>query len=360
MRGPRKSILAAVSTLLLGACAQQHYSVDDFARVEKIDAHLHLHGPADRFMAQASADGFRVLTINVDYPDFPPIEEQQRDAVSLLRRYPGRVAFAATFGVENFFSPGWADATISRLRRARTLGAVGVKVWKNIGMELQDADGHYVMLDDPRLRPVFDYLEREDIVLLAHQAEPLNCWLPFDKMTVRSDQEYFREHPQYYMALHPERPSHEAILAARDRMLEQHPRLRMDGMHLASLEWDVDKVADFLDRFAQANVDVAARMVHLEYEASIDREKVRRFLIRYQDRILYGTDIAHARGSDDAAVAAEAHAAWLQDWRFLNTEEEMHSEDFSAAFHGLSLPKGVVDKIYRTNAQRMFPGAWQD
>jgi hypothetical protein len=72
------------------AAADDHYTMADFERVQKIDAHLHLHGPADRFMAQAAADGFRVLTINVDYPDFPPIDEQQRDAVSLRQRYLGR------------------------------------------------------------------------------------------------------------------------------------------------------------------------------------------------------------------------------------------------------------------------------
>ena len=136
-------------------------------------------------------------------------------------------------------------------------GAVGVKIWKNIGMVLRNADGSYVMPDDPRLEPVITHLEQHQIVLLGHQAEPLNCWLAPDKMTVRSDRDYFREHPQYYMYRHPEMPSHEAILAARDRMLRAHPRLAFDAVHLASLEWDVDRVADFLDRFPEARVDVA-------------------------------------------------------------------------------------------------------
>jgi hypothetical protein len=101
------------------------------------------------------------------------------------------------------------------------------------------------MPDDPRFEPIFARLEHDHIVLLGHQAEPLNCWLPFDEMTVRSDREYFREHPQYYMYQHPEMPSHEIILAARDRMLKAHPALHFDAVHLASLEWDVDKVANF-------------------------------------------------------------------------------------------------------------------
>jgi predicted TIM-barrel fold metal-dependent hydrolase len=337
----------------------RYYTLADFRRVEKIDAHMHIHGPADRFMARAIQDGFGILTINVDYPDFPALPDQQRDAVSLHQRYPGRVAFAGAFSVQGFGGADWAASAEHQIDLAVQQGAVGIKVWKNIGMSLKDADGHYVMPDDPRLEPVFAKLEREHIVLLGHQAEPLNCWLPFEQMTVRGDREYFREHPQYYMYQHPEMPSHEEILAARDRMLTAHPALRFDSVHLASLEWDVDRVAAFLDRFPGANVDMAARLVHLEHQASKDPQKVRRFLIRYQDRVLYGSDDAYGPGDDKVQAVAEIHAGWVEDWRFLVTPKRMHSPDFPAAFNGLHLPREVVDKIYRGNAQSMFPGAWK-
>src|SRR5262245_54948405 len=78
------------------AQAPVRYTVADFARVPKIDAHVHLHGALPRFMAQAKRDGFRLLTVNVDYADFPPIDEQQRDAVAFARTYPGQVAWVAT------------------------------------------------------------------------------------------------------------------------------------------------------------------------------------------------------------------------------------------------------------------------
>jgi predicted TIM-barrel fold metal-dependent hydrolase len=336
-----------------------YYSLSDFERVEKIDAHVHVHGQATAFMAQALQDNFRILTINVDYPDFPPIPEQQRAAVSLLQRYPGRVAFATTFSVQNFQSPGWAAATLQQLDGAIKQGAVGVKIWKNIGMSLADPDGRYVMPDDPRLEPIFARLERDHIVLLGHQAEPLNCWLSFDRMTVRSDREYFREHPQYYMYQHPEMPSHEIILAARDRMLKAHPGLHFDAVHLASLEWDVDKVANFLDRFPNAKVDLAARMVHLEFQATRNPNKVRRFLMRYQDRVLYGSDANYGPADPGPAATAELHSGWLSDWRFLATRDLMQSPDFPQSFHGLRLPREVIDKLYRGNAQATFRGAWR-
>ncbi len=278
--------------------------------------------------------------------------------MSLQQRYPGRVAFAGAFSVQDFQDPDWAQHAIRQIDAAVALGAVGIKIWKNIGMALRDADGRYVMLDDSRFEPVLTHLEQQHIVLLAHQAEPLDCWLPMEQMTVRSDREYFSEHPQYYMYRHPEMPAHDAILAARDRALSAHPGLRMDAVHLASLEWDVDRVADFLDRFPNADVDLAARLVHLEYQATLDPARVRAFLIRYQDRVLYGSDDAYGPGDSDPHAVAEVHAGWLDDWRFLTTSDAMHSDDFEAAFRGLHLPRAVIDKIYRRNAQALFGQAW--
>jgi predicted TIM-barrel fold metal-dependent hydrolase len=336
----------------------RYYTLADFQRVEKIDAHMHVSGQADRLIAQAGADHFRILTINVEAPDHPPIRDQRVSAVSLRERYPGRVAFAATFSVEGFQSPGWSAAALRDIDEAVAHGAVGVKIWKNIGMALRNADGSYVMPDDARLEPIITRLEQQHLVLLGHQAEPRNCWLPLEQMTVRGDREYFTAHPQYYMYQHPEMPSQETILAARDRMLTAHPALRFDAVHLASLEWDVDRVAAFLERFPNASVDMAARLVHLEYQAASDPEKVRRFLIRYQDRVLYGSDDAYGPADDDPRAVAEVHAGWVDDWRFLVTSDRMQSEDFPEAFQGLHLPSTVVDKIYRRNAEALFVNAW--
>jgi predicted TIM-barrel fold metal-dependent hydrolase len=352
-------VICGCAAVALGAdTAPRYYARGDFQRVEKIDAHVHVHGTADRFMAQALHDNFRILTINVDDADYPPIGEQQQAARSLQKRYPGWVAFAATFSVEGFQAPGWGTATREQIEAALAEGAVGVKMWKNLGMELRDPDGSYVMPDDARLEPIIAALERDHVVLLGHQAEPLNCWLPFAKMTVRSDRDYFREHPQYYRYQHPQMPSHDAILAARDRLLSAHPALRFDAVHLASLEWDVDRVAAFLDRFPNASVDLAARMAHLQYQAAANRDKVRAFLLRYQDRVLYGSDVAYGPGDSDAGAVNEVHSGWLEDWRFLVTADVMHSNEFSASFRGLRLPREVIDKLYRRNAQALFSKGW--
>jgi predicted TIM-barrel fold metal-dependent hydrolase len=371
MRDPSPSGLDHRAAGLIATCAacllattpgaalprERHYSMADFARVQKVDAHMHVDGPANRLVARAIRDGFHILTINVDDPDHGSVPRQLHDAASLRRRYPGRVAFAGTFSAAGFTRPGWSHAALREIDTALEQGAVGVKIWKNFGMIVRDTDGRYVMPDDPRLEPIYSMLQREHIVLLGHMAEPLDCWLPYAKMTVKGDADYYRQHPEYYLYLHPERPGHDEILAARDQMLAAHPQLRFDALHLASLEWDVDRIAAFLDRFPQADVDMAARISHLEYQAETHPDKVRQFLVRYQDRILYGTDDAYGP-TDDSRAVADIDADWHRDWRFLVTGEKMRSSDLDRPFRGMHLPRGIVDKIYRKNAVALFPRAW--
>ena len=161
------------------------------------------------------------------------------------------------------------------------------------------------MIDDARFDPIFDYIESRNKTLVGHLGEPRNCWLPLESMTVDGDRGYYKEHPQYHGFLHPEIPGYWEQIKARDHVLEKHPHLRFVGCHLGSLEYDVDELAKRLDKYPNFAVDTAARIVDFQVQ---EREKVRKFHIKYQDRMLYGTDneIGQETGS-----AAEAHIKYL-------------------------------------------------
>jgi predicted TIM-barrel fold metal-dependent hydrolase len=356
-----RRIALLIAGLLAGTLAhaeQPPYQDSDFAKIEKIDTHVHLHGTLPTFMSRAATDNFRVLTINVNYSDFPPLGVQQRDAMALRAAYPDRVAFATTFDAAGSDRPGWEQGVERQLADALDAGAIAVKVWKDIGMQQRDADGRAVVIDDARFTPIFRMLEARGTVVLGHLGEPRNAWLPLSEMTINGDREYFKNHPQYHMATHAEWPTYEQQIAARDRMLDRHPKLRFVGVHLASLEWSADRIAEFLNRYPNAAVDLAARLSHLQLQASIDRDKVRRFFIQFQDRLLYATDIACQGPQEDSACAAQAEQAWRDDWRFLTSADTLHSVEFGASFRGLALPRDVIDKIYSSNARRLFPTAW--
>ncbi len=346
------------------AGGESSYTAAEFAGVRKLDAHVHANTNDHRFLDIAAKDGFEILSINVDYPDFPPLYQQAQVAHTLMAADPRRFHFLTTFSMKGFGGASWTADTVRHIDAELAQGALGVKVWKNIGMVEKDAQQRLIMLDDQRFDGLMSHLEAKGIPLVAHQAEPKNCWLPLEAMTTENDRSYFRDHPEYHMYLHPEQPSYERLLAARDRFVARHPRLKFVGAHLASLEWSVDELARFLDTYPNATADLAARMTQVQYQSKSDPDKVRRFFIKYQDRLLYGSDLTenppdpHERAQnppmDSAQFAVEADAFWRSDWVYLATSEVQPIAAIKADVKGLALPKAVIDKIYYSNARRVF------
>ena len=330
------------------------YSANDFTSLEKIDAHVHIRTGDTAFVHQARVDHFKLLTIVVD--ESPGIGRQQKYAIEQMRLFPGLVDFATTFPVTHLNNPHWQERTIESLKESFIKGAIAVKIYKNIGMELKDNSGRFIMIDSPVFDPVMSYLEKNNIPVIGHLGEPKNCWLPMDQMTMESDKRYFSRHPEFYMYLHPDYPSYEDQINARDRLLEKHPGLRFIGAHLGSMEWSTEELARHLDKFPNMAVDMASRISNLQLQAMQHWQKVYNFFIKYQDRLIYGTDRIADGSKSDADVKKFVHAAWLNDWTFFCTNDLMSSSSFKGTFKGLQLPKEVIDKIYRENAEKWFPG----
>ncbi|NIR65208.1 MAG: amidohydrolase family protein, partial [Aliifodinibius sp.] len=108
-----------------------------------------------------------------------------------------------------------------------------------------------------------------------------------------------------------------------------------------------------------ALLDLAARICHLQYQSGKDRKSVKQFCEKYQDRILYATDLMQFPDSDPVAFKKDAHERWLSDWMYFTTDAIMTAPELEESFRGLALPEAVIEKIYRKNAERIFPGAWK-
>jgi len=332
---------------------EQHYTFKDFVLVPKTDVHLHINSLNPVYMQLAEKNNFRVISPNVD--SRLPVSEQLDTASAIKKLWPGRFAFLGTFSVDNFGKPGFKDDIISVIDRCIGQGASGIKIWKNIGMVLKDSTGKYVMVDDPAFDPIFSYLASEKIQVMGHLGEPKNCWLPLNEMTDSSNLRYYKTNPQYHMYLHPEAPSYEEQISARDNVLRKYPELDFTGAHFASLEWSVDEIAKRLDSFPNLSVDMSARMGHLQYQSISDYDKVRNFLTKYQDRILYGTDITiNPLEKDPEGRARQVYERWVSNWIYLATDSTQHITNLSGEVRGMNLPKSAIDKIFNTNADKFF------
>jgi predicted TIM-barrel fold metal-dependent hydrolase len=333
-----------------------YYAEQDFSSVLKVDSHIHIGSDDGVFEDQASADNFILITLNVDHGDSANIRNQFNHAVLSVKNHPGSVFFGPTFlfDTAGWGTEAWSQKIISQLESDISAGAISVKIWKNIGMTVRDRNRKFIMVDDPGLDPVINFIKSKDIPITGHLGEPRNCWLPLNEMTVSSDSNYFARNPQYHMLLHPEYPSYEDQINARDNLLKKHPDLIFIGCHLGSLEWNVDSLAVRLDRYPNMAVDMSARICHLQYQSAKDRKRVRDFIIKYQDRLLYGTDIGYTGSNNHDSFKKMIHDAWTDDWKYFATEDEMTSTRFRGTFTGLKLPRSVVNKIYGENAIKCY------
>ena len=126
------------------------------------------------------------------------------------------------------------------------------------------------------------------------------------------------------------------------------------GAHLGSMEWDVDEIAKRLDKFPNMSVEPAERFGQLQYQSIQNWQKVHDFFIKYQDRIMYGTDLSAVEGQDPEEVREHAHEVWTREWRYLTSSDSLQSPFVNKKFKGLHLPKTVIDKIYYKNPEKWY------
>jgi hypothetical protein len=79
-------------------------------------------------------------------------------------------------------------------------------------------------------------------------------------------------------------------------------------------------------------------------------------MVKYQDRLIYATDNWVSKSSDPAQYKKRIHERRISDWRYFVTDDDMNVPDYAEKLKGLKLPKDVIDKIYRKNAEKWFPG----
>src|ERR1700683_3678093 len=322
-----------------------------FAALEPIDTHVHAFKADSQFSDLITHLRLNVLDICV--PDthgiYGRLDIETARAKAFIQANQNHARLCVTFDPFGFGQKDFARKTVEQLRREFAQGAVAVKIWKNIGMELKTPDGKYVMPDDPVLEPIYPAIAHDNKTLSAPVAEPSSCWHPPNPDS--PDYDYYKENPQWYMYLHPDHPRKEVILAARDHLLAENPKLRVVGAHLGSMETDVDEIAKRFDRYPNFAVDTAARMEYLMIQP---REKVRNFLIKYHTRVVYGTDLEFLTDESAADALKDWQETYARDWKFLATNETLQYHGHQ--IQGLALPEPVLREIFHENAVHWIPG----
>ncbi len=268
--------------------------------------------------------------------------------------YKDRVANFITFNANGINEPGWSEKFAAEMERAFKAGALGMKVSKALGLVTKNPDGSFIQADDPRLDPIWAMLAKHDKPVMIHLGDSIGRFYPIGPKNERYEAGLWRRPGDTSQNYYVTGPKHEVIEKARENMHRKHPKTRFVNAHLAMLYYDPEKLAKFLDTYPNADVEISATVQDLGRAPRMWRE----FLIKYQDRVLMGSDGNQNRKPDDF---------WTPHWRYLETYDEyfphpaqIRTEGGSPGhgrwhISGVGLPDSVLRKIYFENALRHLP-----
>ncbi|MBI4621730.1 MAG: amidohydrolase family protein [Verrucomicrobia bacterium] len=338
----------------LAALSEPDESAPRYEAILKVDAHSHVFEDHPDLHALFRRINFRTVNVCVNVSD-DHFERMHEIAFDLYRQHPALYPFESTFDLRQRDAADYTKNVIAWLGRTFARGAVGVKIWKDVGLVIKRPDGSFALPDDPLWDPIYAYVAQQGKVLHAHLGEPREAWLPLDQDSPHYN--YYSRRSEYHFYGKPEYPSHAAIIAARDRIMEKHPTLVVLGAHLGSLEYDLEMIARRLDQYPNFYVEVSARIKDLARHRS---DKVRAFMIKYQDRILYGLDAGWQpylgrQGPTDAQRKAHLNMLELRyhaDYDYFAGKGELTYDHRKV--EALNLPRHVLEKFYRRNAIKLF------
>jgi predicted TIM-barrel fold metal-dependent hydrolase len=298
----------------------------------------------------------------------------------IFNSFPGRFTVFGNVDFTKINEPGFAPAAAKEMERGVDAGMKGIKIYKALGLEYKHPDGTFWHINDERLNPVWEKAGELGIPVLIHTADPAPFWHPVNERNFWNGVIYGEY--AWWSYYRKGFPSKDELLSERNEVIARHPRTTFICPHVGSNSEALDVASDDLDALPNLNYDISARIPIMGLPGR-RRARSREFLIQYQDRVLFGTDVIF----DDTNVPTGVQAQSLYQpgeiplqgaspeekyvdttvefvnshLDFLLTAKVQNNPPFKRSMkgysiEGLALPTGVSDKILFRNAKRLIPG----
>ncbi len=341
-------------------------------------AHLSLDG-ADRIRQIMAENGVQRL-INLSGGSGRHNGQAWQMAKLLADQFPGQIINFASPNWRGFGHPEWIARETSALQVAvEQYGFAGVKIAKGLGLGHTDEHDQLLAVDDARLDPLWAKAAALGIPVCIHVADPRAFWWPLTPQNERWDElgvhPYWAYGPvpaqvmagfdpqaQELVRQRPAVPSWPAMLQAAERMYRRNPKTTFVAVHFGNAAEDLDYVDGLLQRNRNVWIDTAARVGEFGRHPA---DKVRAFFDKWQDRIVFGTDIGI--GSDYLMLGsnglnepqlADVKPFYDAHWSYFETNSRQiaHPSPIQGRWtvDAIGLAPAVLDKIYRTNAVRLL------
>jgi predicted TIM-barrel fold metal-dependent hydrolase len=262
-----------------------------------------------------------------------------------------RVARCVVPDLSTIGQDGWAEALRRSVLRAAERGAVGIKVWKNLGLHIRDTGGKRVTVDDPRLAVLWGVAAEAGLPVAIHVGDHPDFWGPFDETNPRYEE--LVNHPDFHFGT-DEFPALSEIHESLERMIAANPVTNFIAVHFGCF-LSPGALRHMFQTYPNFHVDTAATVADMGKAESV--EDVRNLFIDFPDRILFGSDLIRT----DWWLMPEHMPLpdyFAEHWRFFETNDKNmplplpQSGDWTLT--GLDLPESVLPLFYRDNALRLF------
>ena len=322
-----------------------------------IDAHTHFDANAKR-AADAVLDEPSLADHVVNFwntrlppPDFPAWH-------GTWRAYSSRgMSLLHMPDLSHIGEPGVEEEIAEGVAQAAGMGAVGIKVWKNLGLTERDADGRRVHIDDSRLDVLWSAAGAHGLPVAIHIADNRESFEPLTPANVRYEE--LRWRPDWWFGDRTRFPARELLFEEFERVVQRHRATVFIGLHFGCF-MPIADVGRMLGAYPNYFIDTAARTFCLGQPP--EREEAIALFHAAPDRIIFGTDLARTDEIDlpepGAASRWDVSALYEHHWRFFETTEHVSPPypflPASQQLTGLGLDAKTLRMLYHDNAQRVF------
>ena len=257
--------------------------------------------------------------------------------------YPDRFEVWCGIDVSDYRAPDYAQRAIRELERCQETGGGGIGELSDKGWGVRSGDatgameGDLPQFDDPALQPVLQRAGELGMPVNIHVADPIWMYEPMDETN-----DGLMTSWRWRLDDRDDIKSHAEMMQVLENAVRNNPGTVFIAVHYANLTYDLDQLGRLLDTYPNLYADISARYSEV---ANIPRF-MKSFFEKYQDRLLYGTDLGYSLGM------------YRTTFRVLETEDE-HFYDHAVfprhwSLNGLGLPDEILEKVYRKNAMELF------
>ena len=258
---------------------------------------------------------------------------------NVKENFPERFGIFVNVDLSKIGRKNFREDTEKNLENAAKLGAIGLKIYKNLGLNLKDGKGNRVKVDDDRLQFIWEKCAQLGFPVLIHSGEPIAFFDDIDKFNERWL--HARQRPSSFRPSN-KYPSFNEVMSEQYNMFKKNPNTIFINAHLGWYGNNLEKLDSQLNDLPNVYTEFGAVINELGRQPV----SARKFFVKHQDKILFGKDNYNK----------EEYYLYFQ---VLETNDE-YIEYFRKRhglwrLYGLNLPDSILKKVYHENALKIFP-----